>query len=229
MGKPLIPKPGAAEIAAMLRREITNGNLLTNDRLKSERALAAAYGVARGTIRAALNRLANAGLIETCPGSGTYVTQVANGDIFSAIAHTSPLELMDARFALEPHICRLAVMYGRKTDFDKLDALCDKMDKAAGDPAAFGANDTEFHCLLAQSTRNGLLAWIIEQIALVRGQKEWRRMRHLTLDNNSIRRYNHQHKLVLQAICQREPEKAANLMKQHLETARLSLTRVAET
>ena len=54
-------------------------------------------------------------------------------------------------------------------------------------------------------------------------------MRHLTLDENIISQYNAQHRKILNAIRSREPERAANMMKDHLETARLSLTRAAAT
>ena len=54
-------------------------------------------------------------------------------------------------------------------------------------------------------------------------------MRQLTLDHTIIRLYNSQHRDILNAIRNREPELAANRMKDHLETARLSLTRAAET
>ena len=86
-----------------------------------------------------------------------------------------------------------------------------------------------FHRMLAHCTRNGLLIWIIDLITSVRSQDEWTRMRHLTLNKKIIAQYNAQHRRILNAIGTREPERAANMMKEHLETARLSLTRAAAT
>jgi len=220
---------GAAEIAALLRREISTGNLLLHDKLPPERHLAETYKVARGTVREALSRLAEQGLVETRPGSGTYVIQVPNAESASPISNATPLELMDTRFALEPHICRLAVLHGRRSDFERLDELCARMDSSIGDPDAFAEADAEFHRGLVGSTRNGLLIWIIDQITSVRDLKEWTRMRHLTLHDRIIARYNVQHRQILNAIRARDPERAAKLMKEHLETARVSLTRAAET
>ena len=88
-------------------------------------------------------------------------------------------------------------------------------------------SDTEFHRALAESSGNGLLIWVIAQINSVRSQDEWTRMRYLTLDEKIITQYNAQHRQILNAIRTREPERAANMMKDHLETARLSLTRAA--
>jgi DNA-binding FadR family transcriptional regulator len=222
-------KLGAADIAARLRRDISNETLRLHDRLPPERHMAETYRVARGTIREALNRLADEGLVEIRPGSGTYIIQMPNIESTSAIRNATPLELMDTRFALEPHICRLAVLHGRRSDFEKLDTLCSRMENSAGNPVAFAEADTEFHRGLVDSTRNGLLIWIINQITEVRGQEEWTRMRHLTLHDRIIAKYSAQHRRILTAIRNRDPEQAANLMKEHLETARLSLTRAAET
>lgn len=220
---------GAADISALLRREISKGNLQLHDRLPPERQLAETYGVARGTIREALNRLVDDNYVEIRPGSGTYVVFDAMDVSSHEITNANPLELMDARFALEPHICRLAVLHGRRSDFDGLELLCRKMENSENDPHVFAATDTEFHHALVNSTRNGLLIWILDQITSVRGQDEWTRMRHLTLNQPIIRQYNEQHRQILNALRSREPESAAIAMKEHLETARLSLTRAAET
>jgi DNA-binding FadR family transcriptional regulator len=222
-------KMGSADIATLIRREISKGNLRLHDRLQPERKLAESYGVARGTIREALNRLEDENFVEIRAGSGTYVTFQPREVNSSAIEDANPLELMDTRFALEPHICRLAVLHGRRSDFDLMERLCDQMDTNQDDSVAFAEADTEFHRTLVKCTRNGLLTWIIDQITSVRSQDEWTRMRHLTLDGGIIRQYNQQHRQILNAIRAREPERAATAMKEHLETARLSLTRAVET
>jgi len=222
-------KLGASDIAALIRREISKGNLHLHDRLPPERVLAETYGSARGTVRKALNLLEKEGFVEIRPGSGTYVVHQQENTNPGAIENATPLELMDTRFALEPHICRLAVLHGRRDDFDKLETLCTRMETLMDDPVIFSEIDTEFHRRLTECTRNGLLIWIIDQITNVRNQDDWSRMRHLTLDAGTINLYNVQHRQVLNAIRTREPERAANMMKEHLETARLSLTRASET
>ena len=219
---------GAAEIALMLRREILEGNLQASQRLPAQRDMALRHGVARNTVREALVRLAQEGYVETLPSSGTYVTfQSGNLATSKAIEQASPLELMDTRFALEPHICRLCVLHGRRARFDMLESLCDRMEVALHDPAAFSEADTEFHRVLAETTGNRLLSWIISQINMVRGQEEWTRMRQLTLNEAMVTEYNSQHRRILEALRARRPERAANAMVEHLETARMSLTRAA--
>jgi GntR family uxuAB operon transcriptional repressor len=222
-------RKGASEVAKSLRNAIQNNDFQRYDRLPSERVLSETYGVSRGTIRESLNRLEDEGLVEIRAGSGTYVIFSDSFDGSQIIANARPLELIDTRFALEPHICRLAVLSARRSDFEKLERLVDKMDDVNNiDALSFGELDTQFHSTLVQSTGNSLLIWIISQINSVRGQDQWAQMRKITLDPSIITKYNEQHRAILDAIREREPERAAILMKGHLETARLSLTRAAE-
>lgn len=229
MAKKLHQRLGSSEIAGALRREIGQGGVGLGERFPAERELAAIHGVARGTIREAINLLAAEGLVEIRPGSGTYVIAARAQDANPAIENASPLELIDTRFALEPHMCRLAVLHATRADLEKLGDLLARMDACEASVDAFSSLDTAFHTFLAQTTRNRLLIWIVAQINSVRNQEQWSRMRQLTLNPEVIARYNIQHRQIVEAIASREPERAAMLMKAHLEDARLSLTRAAAT
>lgn len=220
---------GSAELAADLRRLIKAEELRAYERLPSERVLAERYRVSRGTVREALLRLEKEQMVEIRASSGTYVIFSEATNNTATIDNARPLELIDARFALEPHICRLAVLHARRADFDRMDLLLEKMEMSAADPIAFSVADSAFHSALVESTGNNLLLWMIEQVKSIRDQTEWQRMRQLTLDSAIIAKYNVQHRQILNAIRAREPEKAATMMKEHLETARLSLTRASDT
>lgn len=65
--------PRYRAIAAELRVGIESGEVSPGDALPSESALAAQYGVARGTARHALAELEGAGLIESVHGKGRFV------------------------------------------------------------------------------------------------------------------------------------------------------------
>jgi GntR family uxuAB operon transcriptional repressor len=225
----LMKKRGSAEIAGLLRQDIQRGKLRSQERLPAERELAETYSVARGTIREALNQLERDGLVEIRRGSGTYVLANGTDATNPAVENATPLELIDARFALEPHICRLAVLHARRQDLEKAEELLAGMEACRNEPARFSILDTAFHTLLAETTGNRLLIWIVAQINSVRNQDQWARMRQLTLNETTVAEYNSHHREIFDAIKRREPEQAAVIMKQHLEAARLSLTRAAST
>ena len=90
-----LTKPGSTEIPAVLRRDIRRGSLAPQERLPPGRVLAETYGVARGTIREALNQLARDGLVKIRRGSGTCVLGEDLETANLVIANANPLELMD--------------------------------------------------------------------------------------------------------------------------------------
>ena len=158
-----IRRKGSTEIAGHLRREIIAGNLAAKERLPPERVLANQYGVARGTVREALNRLADEGMVEIRAGSGSYVSFDPLGQVNAIVESTRPLELIDARFALEPHLCRLAVLHARQQELDALEALAETMESSIDDVVGFSQADMAFHTLLcllytSPSPRDGLLS-----------------------------------------------------------------------
>src|SRR3569833_2902286 len=52
---------------------ITDGTLIQGDKLPSESELSARFGVSRPTVREALSRLRNAGVVVARKGAGTFV------------------------------------------------------------------------------------------------------------------------------------------------------------
>jgi GntR family transcriptional regulator len=67
------PMPLYFQLARMLTDEIARGRWKSGDRLASEAEICEAYGVSRATVRQALLRLENEGMIERFKGRGTFV------------------------------------------------------------------------------------------------------------------------------------------------------------
>lgn len=79
----------ARRVYLALHNRIMSGAVGRGARLPGEPALAAEHGVARVTVRRALDRLAHDGLIERRPGAGTFVRAparpAASGDVFDSL------------------------------------------------------------------------------------------------------------------------------------------------
>ena len=92
-GKPASKPSVATEIFTVLRSEILSGKYSCADKFPSEQQLVRRFKVARTTVRLALNRLKEDGILETRNGSGTYLSAMANrvtgrlGLIIPHIAH----------------------------------------------------------------------------------------------------------------------------------------------
>jgi GntR family transcriptional regulator len=69
-----MPQPLYQQIADDLRKQIETGSLKRGQQLPTEIHLRDKYNASRNTIRDAIKRLTSLGLVETRPGSGTYVT-----------------------------------------------------------------------------------------------------------------------------------------------------------
>ena len=221
-------KVGAGDIAIHLRRRITGGELLHGERLPPERAFADQFGVSRGTVRDALRRLEESGFVEKRPGSGTYVAW-SDTETVSITQSTSPLELIDTRYALEPQIVRLAVLNANEQALVKAERALEAMEHSEQDADSFSTNDEAFHLVLAECTKNAMLVWITKRVSEVRKNAEWARMRQLTLSAEMIRRYNAQHREIFEAVRRRDAERCAAVMTAHLDLARRSLVRAASS
>jgi GntR family transcriptional regulator len=65
-------------IADDLRAKITSGELAPNDKLSTEGELSVQYEASRNTVREAIRRLTDEGLLESRPGQGTFVARRVN-------------------------------------------------------------------------------------------------------------------------------------------------------
>jgi GntR family transcriptional regulator len=81
-------QPMYQQIADDLRRQIEAGTLKPGEQLPTELELREKYQASRNTVRDAVKRLSSLGLVESRPGSGTFVTREI--DPFITILSTDP-------------------------------------------------------------------------------------------------------------------------------------------
>ncbi len=226
MREPRTPRTdgGAAAIVASLRRAILAGEYGYDDRLPPERQLATHYGASRGTVREALRKLQAMNLVTRRVGSGTFVRyspEHSEQDDITEI--TSPLELIDVRFAVEPQLARLAVLHARERDVARLGEALQQLEASGHDPNAFSSADEQFHLCLADATRNRLLQWIYRRINEVRGHRQWHARKDKILTRERMAIYNAQHRRIYTAVRARDVEAAVASITEHLHQARRDL------
>jgi GntR family transcriptional regulator len=84
MLNPASPLPLYQQLAELLSRDISSGELKEGERLPSEPELAKRHRIGRPTVRQATEQLVQRGLIERRRGSGTYVSRTPRRvDLFS--------------------------------------------------------------------------------------------------------------------------------------------------
>ena len=226
MALPTTSGSSVAAIVAEIKTAIDDGTYSHGQRLPAERDLAVHFSASRTTVRAALRQLEQRTLVTRRIGSGTFVNQPTmrhTGDIAEI---TSPLELMEVREAIEPHLARLAVVHAAAKDLELLDKAVEDLEGCDGDQEAFSKADEAFHRTLAEATSNPLLAGIYDQINLVRSHDQWNAMKRKVLSEEAIRIYNRQHRALVEAIRQRDVEAAIKVVAEHLAKARQDLVGV---
>lgn len=96
------PVPITGQIAATLRSAILEGRLRPGARLPSWRDMAAQLGVARGTVRAAYDTLADELLVVSAGASGTRVAEQMLTRAMAEVKIPPPLEGVLRGFSLKP-------------------------------------------------------------------------------------------------------------------------------
>jgi GntR family transcriptional repressor for pyruvate dehydrogenase complex len=182
-----IQKQGRADMVfAALRKEILDGTFQAGERIPSAGNLSRQFGVSLATIKAALQRLAVLGLIETRVGQGSFVLAFDPNRYLAQVSdflltENDITQLNEFRFCLEMAIVRLAVKKASANNFQRMEQLLHRMDESArkSDIELHGRLDYQFHLEIAKATGNNLFILIYEMMEkLVR--------RHTTVLNNEF-------------------------------------------
>ena len=217
-------RSGVKTVSAYLQRAIETGAYSQGERLPAERQLAQTFNTARSTVRRALDKLEKAGLVSRRLGSGTFVgaSPESSCSLLDFIDGLSPLDLIDARIAVEPFTVRLAAEHANGETIEELKGVLASA-ASTQDQDDFAKWDGEFHLLLAQASTNPFLIHVFRQINHVRLNAQWGEMKANILMPEAIAEYNRQHRALLDAIELRDPLLAQERMTEHLESARSDL------
>lgn len=154
------------DVTEEIRRFVVEHRLDPGTRLPAERDLAVRFGVSRPVVRAAIQRLADLGVLETRRGSGSYVAGI---DLD---------ELADVRRQLEPYAAALAADRRDATTVRRLRELADAMAASTADPAEFAALDAEVHREIAQASGNRILIGVLRDLERTAAHARRQTVRH---------------------------------------------------
>ena len=219
-----MPKIIASTIEGSLRQRIVAGEWSATGRLPAERDLAAEYGVARNTVRRAVEALANEGAIARHIGRGTYLNGATSelATILQRVTGVSPADLMAARLIIEPQAAAIAAKNASLSD---LQAITDAHHHAseALQTDEFEHWDTQFHQRLFAATRNELLTSIHDILQVIRCRNPWIELKRKSFSENRRRDYCQQHGDIVVALEERDADGAAQAMLAHIEAIELAL------
>lgn len=188
-----------------LRQRIVDMTMLPGARIV-ERDIAEEFGTSRTPVHEAVQRLADEGLIEVIPRSGTFVARI-------------PLDALEeanlVRHALELAIIEKAAVRATPAQAQALRAILERQAVAiaANDLHGFHGTDEQFHAALAEMSGYPGVWPIIQQ-----AKTQMDRYRQLTLPlEGRMAGVLEEHRAVVEAIEARDPTRAALAMREHLD------------
>ena len=170
-----------------------------------EEDLAKKLGVSRTPIRQALLRLGQDGILTLQPHKGAVLAPTTASDY---------LDWLKIRVELEGFAAREAALNASKRDVDALKAIFAGFDDESLDQRAteYAAANVEFHAALMQLAANPLLGRIWDSFGH-RGMVNTRTIERLHRARQSLR----EHLALIEAIEQRDSERAQRLAREHVE------------
>ncbi len=189
-------------------------DLSVGSRLPAVPELARRFSVTAPTIREALRRLQATHTVELRHGSGVYVGPNVHRVVLPNPHMTRPTlervrQLVHARAALEPGIAECAARDRIDSDVTHLREVLDNATANFTDGAPLRWH---FHREIARVTGNPLLYEVIDTL-LVANSREQKRVRVIYPDR--ARDLDH-HRALVDAIAERDPAAARELMVRHL-------------
>ncbi|QHQ62541.1 FCD domain-containing protein [Anaerocolumna sedimenticola] len=187
-----------------IREDILSGKYSQNEELK-ETSIGSELGVSRTPVREALRQLELEGLVNIIPNKGAYVNGISEKDIHDIYIIRSYLEGLCARWACE-HITQeqideleevvyLSEFHAKKEHHEQIVEL-----------------DNKFHQLIYDASDSKILNHVLSDF-----HHYVQRIRKITLSSdNRAANSNKEHTAILDAIRQRDGEKAEFLAHEHI-------------
>jgi len=191
------------QVREYLVEVILHGGFKTGERIV-ETHIAHELGVSQGVVREALRELEWMGFIDSKPFSGSSVRAISADDL---------QEIYPVRAALEALAIRLALPNLSDSDLEDLRKLVDKMVQVSKDGDVSGTVECNFafHRAIVIASKNSTLirAWSIFQFSY------WTSIATTELRDELVH-LAERHYEVVEALCTRDSEIAAQSMQHHI-------------
>ena len=208
------------KIIRQIRQLISTGQLSPGDRLPAERKLAERFGVSRGPVRDALQKLEFYGILKTMPQSGTVVAGIGIVALEGLITDVLKIEehdfasLVETRVTLEVRAAELAAERRTAEDIVAISTALKAYEAKirAREPAI--EEDLLFHLKIAEAGRNDVLKSLMLIITpdIVASYR-----RYNVCDSQADLQTLSEHEEILHFIQQQNVTEVGNAMRRHLQ------------
>ena len=187
-----------------IREDILNGKYRENEELK-EVAIGAELGVSRTPVREAFRQLELEGLIQIIPNKGAYVTGITVKDVKDIYMIRSLLEGLCAKWAT------INITNEQLEELEE-NVYLSEFHAAKGHTQQVTELDSRFHEILYEACDSKMLEHQLRDF-----HDYVLRVRKRTLsENKRSTASNQEHRLILEAIKEKNPEKAEQVANRHI-------------
>jgi GntR family transcriptional regulator, transcriptional repressor for pyruvate dehydrogenase complex len=192
--------------------------------LPTERELERTLDVSRNTIRRGLQQLARSGRIVREVGRGSFVAdpgaklETVPG-LGERIRGASPSDVMEARLILEPSMAALAAQRATLNELETMEH-CLAQSEQATSLREFERWDGALHLAIMTASKNSLIADLLRAVNEVRAQPQWETLKDRSVTPERRALYKEQHRGIVRALRDRDPERAASEIRRHLQAVR---------
>jgi GntR family transcriptional repressor for pyruvate dehydrogenase complex len=157
--------------------------------------------------------------LKSIQGKGCFVREdLAPGDasgftVYDIQAATHIIDLVEVREILECNAVRLASQRADSEDITRIQKACSNMKRTMMDLDRFTEHDFEFHMAIARATGNRMILELMKRI-VEKVHKEYERFKPTALFKRDEAFFTAEQ--ITDAIKQGDAQRAANLMKAHL-------------
>lgn len=196
-----------------LRRRIRELDLPPGSRLDKNR-LALEFGVSRAPVSEAMARLADEGLIDVYPQSGTFVSPIRREDIRESLLIRTGLEVEAAR-----RVAELADGVLLERLASNLEA--EELAVERGDLRALYELDEAFHAIIFAALRSSRAHRLLEQTRAILDRPRFHALPEEGRPQDTVA----EHRRIADAIGTGDPEFAGSAMRVHLATVARAIER----
>lgn len=209
------------QIFDQLREIISRGKLKPGEKLPPERELADSFGASRPSVKSAISKLVNLGIVEQMQGKGTYVRPMQwchpENPLREVLEsrEVSIVDLLEVRRGLEVQAVGLAAERAGEKDIQSLESCLHDMLAKVEKGLMGSREDVAFHMGIANATGNSAQIYLMKNFyeLLFHGISE---SRIYLYEAGNLKVMNKQHADILQAIRNREPAEARSCMESHI-------------
>ncbi len=215
-------------IADRLEGMIADGTLKEGERLPAERQLSERLGVSRPSLREAIQKLASKGLLHTRQGGGTFVTETLSlsfSDPLVALVKDQPdaeFDTLEVRKELEGVAAYNAASRATETDREHIGSRFNEMAEVQRSHAPSIDKlrvDADFHMSIIESAHNVVLLHFMHAVREVLETTINSYLDQFYAAPPFVERICNQHRDIVTAIMDRDPEAARDKARFHLEFA----------